>query len=139
MRKRKKYEEERYFLFWLVSVLVWDNRQFVTLGHIFERLAQWAFKKKFWRVRLASVYTEKIKISDRLIQPLVLSLTFSKGQFLEFLEYSSMSEEIVYANLKFQDSDKKENLQTSDKCDEKGKILSQDCGNGYSPTLQILQ
>ncbi|XP_075838723.1 C-type lectin domain family 12 member A isoform X2 [Microtus pennsylvanicus] len=27
-----------------------------------------------------------------------------------------MSEEIVYANLKFQDSDKKENLQTSDKC-----------------------
>nr|XP_048288274.1 C-type lectin domain family 12 member A isoform X2 [Myodes glareolus] len=30
-----------------------------------------------------------------------------------------MSEEIVYANLKFQDSDKKENLQTSDKCDEK--------------------
>lgn len=136
MRKRKKFEEERYFLFWLISVLVWDNRQFATLGHIFERLAQWAFKKKFLCVRLASVYTEKIKISDRLIQPLVLSLTFSKGQFLE---YSSMSEEIVYANLKFQDSDKKENLQTSDKCDEKGKIMSQDCGNGYSPTLQILQ
>ncbi|XP_041499985.1 C-type lectin domain family 12 member A [Microtus oregoni] len=33
-----------------------------------------------------------------------------------------MSEEIVYANLKFQDSDKKENLQTSDKCG--GKVPS---------------
>lgn len=36
-----------------------------------------------------------------------------------FSEYSSMSEEIVYADLKFQDSDKKEESQKSDKCGRK--------------------
>jgi hypothetical protein len=35
-----------------------------------------------------------------------------------------MSEEIVYANLKIQDPDKKEETQKSDKCGGKGKILS---------------
>lgn len=38
-----------------------------------------------------------------------------------------MSEETVYANLKFQDSDKKENTQKSKRCGRKGKILSHGC------------
>ncbi|XP_057636669.1 C-type lectin domain family 12 member A [Chionomys nivalis] len=44
-----------------------------------------------------------------------------------------MSEEIVYANLKFQDSDKKENLQTSDKCG--GKVPS---APSYSQNKAVL-
>lgn len=41
-----------------------------------------------------------------------------------------MSEEIVYADLKFQDSDKKEESQKSDKCGRKGKIPSHGCDVG---------
>nr|XP_020143225.1 C-type lectin domain family 12 member A isoform X2 [Microcebus murinus] len=44
-----------------------------------------------------------------------------------FFAYTSMSEEVTYADLKFQDSNKTENIQKLDKFGNKGKILIYGC------------